>query len=53
MVSMELTVWFHLEIHRLNQEIKALAMTHEDFRGINVVRNEELGLAAVIEFHHP
>lgn len=49
--SMELAPWLHREIRRSNKEIKALGIIHEDLRRDNVLWNEELGRALIIDFH--
>lgn len=49
--SMELGPWLRQEIHRSNKEIKALGINHEDLRRDNVLWNEELGRALIIDFH--
>ncbi|KAL6229757.1 hypothetical protein BDW75DRAFT_245432 [Aspergillus navahoensis] len=48
---MELTPWLRQEICRSNKEIKALGIVHEDFRRDNILWNEELGRALIIDFH--
>lgn len=48
---MELTPHLRREIHRSNKEIKALGIIHEDLRCDNVLWNEELGRALIIDFH--
>jgi RIO-like serine/threonine protein kinase len=49
---MELAPWLHQEIRRLNKEIKALGIVHEDHRRDNILWNKELGRALIIDFHH-
>ena len=49
--SMELTPQLDQEIHKSNKEIKALGIIHEDLRPDNVLWNEELGRALIIDFH--
>ncbi|CAG8883863.1 unnamed protein product [Penicillium salamii] len=49
--SMELAPWLRQEIRRSNKEIKALGIIHEDLRRDNVLWNEELGRALIIDFH--
>ncbi|CAG8161735.1 unnamed protein product, partial [Penicillium nalgiovense] len=49
--SMELTPSLHREIRRSNKEIKALGIIHEDLRRDNILWNEELGRALIIDFH--
>jgi serine/threonine protein kinase len=49
--SMELTPGLLQEIHKSNREIKALGIIHEDLRRDNVLWNEELGRAMIIDFH--
>ncbi|CAG8934968.1 unnamed protein product [Penicillium salamii] len=49
--SMELAPWLRKEIRRSNKEIKALGIIHEDLRRDNVLWNEELGRALIIDFH--
>ena len=49
--SMELTPILLQEIHKSNREIKALGIIHEDLRRDNILRNEELGRALIIDFH--
>jgi hypothetical protein len=48
--SMELTPILLQEIRKSNREIKALGIIHEDRRD-NILWNEELGRALVIDFH--
>ncbi|CEJ62635.1 hypothetical protein PMG11_11130 [Penicillium brasilianum] len=48
---MELTPGLLHEIHRSNREIKTLGIIHEDLRRDNVLWNEELGRALIIDFH--
>ncbi|CAG8091249.1 unnamed protein product [Penicillium salamii] len=49
--TMELTQRLRREIHRSNNEIKALGIVHEDLRRENVLWSEELGRALIIDFH--
>ncbi|CAP83048.1 hypothetical protein EN45_046400 [Penicillium chrysogenum] len=49
--SMELTPTLLQEIHKSNREIKALGIIHEDLRRDNILWNEELGRALIIDFH--
>ena len=49
--SMELTPILLQEIHKSNREIKALGIIHEDLRRDNILWNEELGRALIIDFH--
>lgn len=49
--TMELMPHLRREIHRSNKEIKALGIIHEDLRCENVLWNEELGRALIIDFH--
>lgn len=49
--SMDLTPGLLREIHKSNREIKALGIIHEDLRRDNVLWNEELGRALIIDFH--
>ncbi|KAE8353204.1 hypothetical protein BDV28DRAFT_133535 [Aspergillus coremiiformis] len=49
--TMELTPQLHQEIRRSKKEIEALGITHDDFRYENVLWNEELGRALIIDFH--
>ncbi|CAG8095388.1 unnamed protein product [Penicillium salamii] len=49
--SMELTPILLREIHKSNREIKALGIIHEDLRRDNILWNEELGRALIIDFH--
>ncbi|THC89327.1 hypothetical protein EYZ11_011230 [Aspergillus tanneri] len=49
--TMELAPWLRQEIHRSNKEIKALGIVHEDIRRDNILWNEELGRALIIDFH--
>ncbi|KAF4468004.1 (-)-trans-carveol dehydrogenase [Fusarium albosuccineum] len=49
--SMELVPWLLREIHKSNEEIRALGFYHEDFRRDNALWNEELGRALIIDFH--
>ncbi|KAJ5200494.1 hypothetical protein N7491_008700 [Penicillium cf. griseofulvum] len=39
------------EIHKSTGEIKALGVIHKDLRRDNILWNEELGRALIIEFH--
>ncbi|KAJ5737408.1 uncharacterized protein N7483_002533 [Penicillium malachiteum] len=49
--TMELTPWLRKEIHKSDKEIKALGIIHDDLRGENVLWNEELSRALIIDFH--
>ncbi|KAJ6133114.1 hypothetical protein N7471_008329 [Penicillium samsonianum] len=49
--TMELTPGLLNHIHKSNKEIKALGIVHEDLRLDNVLWNEELGRALIIDFH--
>ncbi|KAI2887417.1 hypothetical protein CBS11852_7480 [Aspergillus niger] len=49
--SMELTPQLLHGIHQSNKEIRALGIIHEDLRRDNVLWNEELGRAMIIDFH--
>ncbi|KXL49182.1 hypothetical protein M433DRAFT_151893 [Acidomyces richmondensis BFW] len=49
--SMELTPKLLRGIHQSNKEIRALGIIHEDLRRDNVLWNEELGRAMIIDFH--
>jgi predicted Ser/Thr protein kinase len=49
--SMVLTPELLQEIHKSNKELKALGIIHEDLRRDNVLWNEELGRALIIDFH--
>lgn len=49
---MELKPWLRQEIHRSNKEVEALGIVHEDLRRDNILWNEELGRALIIDFHH-
>jgi RIO-like serine/threonine protein kinase len=49
--SMELAPWLRQEIRRSNKEIKTLGIIHEDLRRDNILWNEELGRALIIDFH--
>ncbi|KAJ9211285.1 hypothetical protein DTO166G4_7118 [Paecilomyces variotii] len=49
--SMELTPRLLQGIHQSNKEIRALGIIHEDLRRDNVLWNEELGRAMIIDFH--
>jgi serine/threonine protein kinase len=51
MASMELTPQLLQGIHHSNKEIRALGIIHEDLRRDNVLWNEELGRAMIIDFH--
>jgi serine/threonine protein kinase len=51
MASMELTPKLLQRIHQSNKEIRALGIIHEDLRRDNVLWNEELGRAMIIDFH--
>jgi serine/threonine protein kinase len=48
---MELTPQLLQGIHQSNKEIRALGISHEDLRRDNVLWNEELGRAMIIDFH--
>jgi serine/threonine protein kinase len=47
----ELTPELLKEIHKSNKEIEALGIIHKDLRRDNVLWNEELGRALIIDFH--
>jgi RIO-like serine/threonine protein kinase len=49
--SMELTPQLLRDIRQSDKEIRALGIFHEDFRRENVLWNEELGRALIIDFH--
>ncbi|KAJ6101887.1 hypothetical protein N7486_004314 [Penicillium sp. IBT 16267x] len=49
--SMELTPKLLRRIHQSNKKIRALGIIHEDLRRDNVLWNEELGRAMIIDFH--
>ncbi|CAG8057974.1 unnamed protein product, partial [Penicillium nalgiovense] len=49
--TMELTQQLCREIHKSNKEIKSLGIIHDDLRQENVLWNEELGRALIIDFH--
>lgn len=49
--KMELGPWLHQEIRKSNKEIKALGIIHDDLRPENVLWNEELKRASIIDFH--
>lgn len=49
--SMELTPKLLRRIHQSNEEIRALGIIHDDLRRDNVLWNEELGRAMIIDFH--
>ncbi|KAJ5419458.1 uncharacterized protein N7487_003008 [Penicillium crustosum] len=49
--SMELTPKLLRRIRQSNKEIRALGIIHEDLRRDNVLWNEELGRAMIIDFH--
>ena len=49
--SMELTPKLLQELHKSNREIKYLGIIHEELRRDNVLWNEELGRALIIDFH--
>ncbi|KAJ5294565.1 hypothetical protein N7508_009386 [Penicillium antarcticum] len=49
--SMELTPKLLQRIHRSNRKIRALGIIHEDLRRDNVLWNEELRRALIIDFH--
>ncbi|KAJ5335850.1 uncharacterized protein N7506_005786 [Penicillium brevicompactum] len=49
--TMELTPELLKHIHKSNKEIKALGIFHEDLRPDNVLWNEELKRALIIDFH--
>ncbi|KAJ5902656.1 hypothetical protein N7495_003184 [Penicillium taxi] len=49
--TMELTPELLKHIHKSTKEIKALGTVHEDLRPDNVLWNEELGRALIIDFH--
>lgn len=48
---MELEPWLCQEIRRSKKEIKALGIIHKDLRRDNILWNEELGRALIIDFH--
>ncbi|KAB8255196.1 hypothetical protein BDV32DRAFT_154484 [Aspergillus pseudonomiae] len=49
--TMELAPWLEQEIYRSKKEIKALGIRHGDLRPDNILWNEELGRALIIDFH--
>jgi hypothetical protein len=49
--SMDLTPTLLQEIHKSNKEVRALGIIHGDLRRDNVLWNEELGRALLIDFH--
>ncbi|KAJ5392238.1 hypothetical protein N7509_007728 [Penicillium cosmopolitanum] len=49
--SMELKLSLLQEIGRLNKETQALGIIHDDFRRENILWNEEVGRALIIDFH--
>ncbi|CAG7934244.1 unnamed protein product [Penicillium olsonii] len=49
--SMELTPQHLQGIHQSNKEIRALGIIHKDLRRDNVLWNEQLGRAMIIDFH--
>jgi hypothetical protein len=49
--TMELTSRLRREIRRSNKEINALGIFHEDLRRENILWNQELGRALIIDFH--
>ncbi|CAG8135049.1 unnamed protein product, partial [Penicillium salamii] len=49
--TMELTQQLCREIHKSNKEIKSLGIIHDDLRQENVLWNEELRRALIIDFH--
>jgi hypothetical protein len=49
--TMELTPGLYRDIHKSNKDIEALGIVHEDLRLENVLWNEELGRALIIDFH--
>jgi hypothetical protein len=49
--SMELAPKLLQSIHQSNKEIRALGIIHKDLRRDNVLWNEELGRALIIDFH--
>lgn len=49
--SIELTPILLQEIHKSNREIKALGIIYEDLRRNNILWNEELRRALIIDFH--
>ncbi|KAJ5220842.1 uncharacterized protein N7469_009729 [Penicillium citrinum] len=51
MATMELTPHLRREIQRSNKEVRALGIIHEDLRPENILWNEELGRALIIDFH--
>jgi predicted Ser/Thr protein kinase len=51
MASKELTPELLKEIRKSNKEIEALGIIHKDLRRDNVLWNEELGRALIIDFH--
>ena len=48
---MEPTSSLDQEIRRSNAEIQALGIRHDDLRSDNILWNEELGRALIIDFH--
>ncbi|QQK40517.1 Protein kinase-like domain [Penicillium digitatum] len=49
--TMELSPLLREEIRKSCKEIRSLGIIHEDFRHDNVLWNEELGRALIIDFH--
>ncbi|KAJ5087271.1 hypothetical protein N7456_010887 [Penicillium angulare] len=49
--KMEITPSLRREIKRSNKEIEALRIIHKDLRCENILWNEELGRAMIIDFH--
>ncbi|KAJ5469740.1 hypothetical protein N7539_009358 [Penicillium diatomitis] len=43
--------WGGKRVHQSNKEIRALGIIHEDLRRENVLWNEQLGRAMIIDFH--
>lgn len=48
---MELSPWLREEMRKSYKEIKSLGIVHEDLRRDNILWNEELGRALMIDFH--
>jgi hypothetical protein len=49
--TMEMTPQLRCEIHKSNEEIRALGIIHEELTQENVLWSAELGRALVIDFH--
>ncbi|KAJ5359919.1 hypothetical protein N7517_009110 [Penicillium concentricum] len=49
--EMEMEPWLSREIRRSTKEIKALGVVHDDLRYDNILWNQELGRALIIDFH--